>query len=476
MKFLKAFLFLFIALFFDQSIQAKQVKQIKKISKPVKLTKKKSKTSTKVQAKASPKVTKKISKKVPVKSSVKKNVVRPAVEPTEVPVQQSAATSEDLSTVPECSKHPKIIRVLIDEQKISKPVEYVIKSTDGFVLEGPSGSKMAAAFDSKTIELMVKDAKLYLKCKDQKFRHVKKDDLEVYPAKGHLTVNGKSYQGSLNFRINPFSASVLIINKLDLEDYVYSVLRSESVPSWSLESHKVQSIATRTYALYHMKQARQKNPYSLYDLRNSNLNQIYEGVHKFKCFRDAVDQTKGLVLTYHGNIALTMFDICCGGIIPANMRKNKKSPPYLRRTEPCTFCSNTSFYRNYLIYKKQDFVELLKSNPNLKHKFEGFGNKLVDIQIIDKDAAGVVHKVRLAGRTYVTLTCNELLSIFKNKIKSTAFTIKNQDNKITLVCKGWSHFNGLCQWGAKTLVDRGWDYKRVLNFYYPGTILSRLKA
>lgn len=387
-----------------------------------------------------------------------------------------ASSAIPASVIPECPKHPKIIRVLIDEKKINTLVNFSIKSTDGFVLESPSGSKIAAAFDKKMAELMVKDSKLYLKCKDGKFRHVKKDDLEIYPAKGHLTVNGKSYQGSLNFRINPITASVLIINKLDLEDYVSSVLRSEIVPSWSLEAQKVQAIATRTYALYHMKQARQRNPYSLYDLRNSNLNQVYEGVHNFKCFRDATDQTRGLVLTYKGEIALAMFDICCGGVIPANMRKNKKSPPYLKRTQPCNFCNKTAFYRNYLIYKNQDFVETLKANPNLKRKFEGFGNKLHDIQITDKDAAGVVHKVKLAGRKYVTLSGSELLSSFKNRIKSSAFSIKKQDNKVTLICKGYSHFNGLCQWGAKSLVDRGWDYKKVLNFYFPGTVISKLKS
>lgn len=445
-KFSKTISFVFIALFFVQSISAKQVK---KSSRPT------SGPNKKAGRKHA------LSKKKPAPNIIDQ-------------FEQKISTSYDVIT--ECAKHPKIIRVLIDEKKIENNVNFSIKSTNGFVLESPSSSKIAAAFDSKIVELMVKDSKLYLKCKDGKFRHIKKDDLEIYPAKGHLTVNGKSYQGSLNFRINPFSASVLIINKLDLEDYVSSVLRSEIVPSWPLEAHKVQAIATRTYAIYHMKQARQKNPNSLYDLKNSNINQVYEGVHNFQCFKNAAEQTKGLVLTYNGNIALAMFDICCGGIIPANMRQNKKSPPYLKRTQPCTFCSNTVFYRNSLTYRSQDFVELVKSNPNLKRKFEGFGNKLGDIQITDKDAAGVVHKVKLAGRKYVSLTGSELLSSFKNKIKSLAFSVKKHDNKITLICKGYSHFNGLCQWGAKSLVDRGWDYKKVLNFYYPGTTLSRLKS
>jgi len=413
----------------------------------------------------------KAQKKIAHKTGKKLSSTKPQVEQ-----QPSIPQKPDIE--PEVVTHPRIIRVLIDEKQISNPMNFTIKSPNGFVLEGPSGSKVAAAFDNKVVELVVKDSKLYLKCKDQKFRHIKFDDIEIYPAKGNLALNGKSYHGSLNLRINPFTSSLLVINKLDLEDYICSVLRSESVLGWPHEMQKVQAIASRSYALFNVKRIRQKNPYSLYDIKNSNLNQIYEGVHQFKCLRDAVDQTRGLVLTYKGNIAEGMFDVCCGGVIPGNMRSNKKSPPYLKRMQPCTYCSKTAHYKNFIIYKKNDYLNLLKSHPKLKHKFEGFGNKLHDIQVTDKDAAGVVHNVRLAGRKYVTLTGPEMFSSFGNRVKSQAFTIKKDERKdrLTFVCRGWSHFNGLCQWGAKNLVDRGWDYKRVLNFYYPGTTLSRLKA
>lgn len=379
---------------------------------------------------------------------------------------------------PEAAHHPRIIRVLIDEKKDLKSLNFTVKSGNGFVLEGPSDSKVAAIFEDKKVELVVKDAKLYLKCKDQKFRHIKFDDIEIYPSKGNLTLNGRSYHGSLNLRINPFTRSLMVINKLDLEDYICSVLRSESVLSWPLEMQKVHAIAFRSYALFTAKRARKKNPNSLFDIKNSNLNQIYEGIHQYKCLRDAVDQTRGIVLTYNGNIAQGMFDICCGGVIPGKMRSNQKSPPYLKRMQPCTFCSKTAYYKNFIVYKKNDYLNALKTHPNLKHKFEGFGNKINDIQIVDRDAAGVVHKVRLAGRKYVTLTGSEVFASFGNRTKSLAFTIKKDDSKdrLTFVCRGWSHFNGLCQWGAKNLVDKGWDYKRVLSFYYPGTILSRLKA
>lgn len=38
--------------------------------------------------------------------------------------------------------------------------------------------------------------------------------------------------------------------------------------------------------------------------------------------------------------------------------------------------------------------------------------------------------------------------------------------------KGWGHGVGLSQWGAKALADQGWDHRKILAFYFPGTTLG----
>jgi len=37
--------------------------------------------------------------------------------------------------------------------------------------------------------------------------------------------------------------------------------------------------------------------------------------------------------------------------------------------------------------------------------------------------------------------------------------------------KGWGHGVGMSQWGSKSLAEHGWDYRRILEHYYPGTLL-----
>ncbi len=45
---------------------------------------------------------------------------------------------------------------------------------------------------------------------------------------------------------------------------------------------------------------------------------------------------------------------------------------------------------------------------------------------------------------------------------------------ITFKGTGYGHHMGLCQWGARELVNQGWNYKKILHFYYPGTTFMKL--
>lgn len=49
-----------------------------------------------------------------------------------------------------------------------------------------------------------------------------------------------------------------------------------------------------------------------------------------------------------------------------------------------------------------------------------------------------------------------------------------EGDKVTFSGRGWGHGVGLSQWGAKSLAEAGWDFKRILQHYFPGTQLSRV--
>lgn len=40
--------------------------------------------------------------------------------------------------------------------------------------------------------------------------------------------------------------------------------------------------------------------------------------------------------------------------------------------------------------------------------------------------------------------------------------------------KGFGHHLGICQWGARAMVEQGQNFVHVLRFYYPGAVLKQL--
>jgi SpoIID/LytB domain protein len=56
-------------------------------------------------------------------------------------------------------------------------------------------------------------------------------------------------------------------------------------------------------------------------------------------------------------------------------------------------------------------------------------------------------------------------------LKSSAFDVEYEKDRIVLHGRGWGHGVGLCQIGAAVMASKGYTYKEILEHYYPGTEL-----
>ena len=91
------------------------------------------------------------------------------------------------------------------------------------------------------------------------------------------------------------------------------------------------------------------------------------------------------------------------------------------------------------------------------------------------DAAGVVEKVTIRDMyKTITLTGRMMYSVF-TKIKSYCYSIEKKGRYIIITGRGYGHHVGICQWGARKMVDAGWNYRSILDFYYPGTVIMQLR-
>src|SRR5574344_1371226 len=131
---------------------------------------------------------------------------------------------------------------------------------------------------------------------------------------GYVSTKGRWYRGKL-----------VVINDIDLENYIKGVVPSEMPASWEYEALKAQAIAARSFALANLgKQGRHG-----YDLKDNTEDQAYGGASsETNRTNRAVDETEGLVLTYDMKIIPAYYSASAGGM--TNTAAWGASLPYLR--------------------------------------------------------------------------------------------------------------------------------------------------
>lgn len=98
--------------------------------------------------------------------------------------------------------------------------------------------------------------------------------------------------------------SILAVNYVDLEEYLYSVVGSEMHSYAPMEALKAQAIAARSYALVHM--IRPASPW--FHLGNTQRWQVYKGVSsEYNTTLEAVNQTAGQILSYKGGVVESLY-------------------------------------------------------------------------------------------------------------------------------------------------------------------------
>ncbi|MFH1644128.1 MAG: SpoIID/LytB domain-containing protein [bacterium] len=375
---------------------------------------------------------------------------------------------------------PKIIknkiRVLLDEINSKEPNNFFIQSKEGVIIQTLPKTTSPILLKNKKVYIKVKDDSLYLSNDGQEYKKAKKKEILIKPVKKYFSFNGKSFNGEVKLLIDEKQNKLFIINNLNLEDYIYSVLRFESYPTWPKDMQKIQAIASRSYAFHCMRQARIKKIKNPYDIKRSNHHQTYNGKHDAKHLKEAVKETTGVILTYDKKPIIAMFDACCGGVIPANMKNpDFKKAPYLAREERCVFCKNYTLYHWKKDLLFNSFVNNLKNNPKISDQINKIG-KIYDIKIAEKDKAGVVHKIKFIGsKKNSIVNGRDFWENQRKTIRSLNFDLKKINDRLIITGNGFGHQIGLCQRGARELLNRGWNYKNILKFYYPKTQIAKLK-
>lgn len=333
---------------------------------------------------------------------------------------------------------------------------------------GTTGKKLQLYDDNRSLKktnnvaaLKVQQKKGHLLVNGKKYQQGK---LYVASQDGHMQCDDRHYDGIISLVL--YKHELLIINEVPIEEYICSVLHTESWPGWPLEVNKLFAITSRTYVISMIDEAKKTG--RLYDVHNCNRHQTYQGVHDKKILKDAVKQTEGVVMTHNKKPIIAMFDSCCGGIVPANMQGvNFSDAPYLARPYACTYCKPCKIYSWKASFNYDELTERLKQYLPKKAR-------VTNIVIVKHDKAGLAQQLLIqCGKKKIYIDGKQLYSAFK-EIKSFCYSITKDKKGITFNGRGYGHHIGLCQWGAREMVRSGWDYKSILKFYYPNVGFVKL--
>ncbi|CAM3495052.1 SpoIID/LytB domain-containing protein [Brevibacillus invocatus] len=136
----------------------------------------------------------------------------------------------------------------------------------------------------------------------------------------------RTYRGKME--LSSYKGFLTLVNELSMEEYLYGVVGSEMAPGWPLEALKAQAVLARTRAVS------LGNKYGIANLSDTVYEQAYYGYGKESAdIREAVDDTKGEVITYRGKVVESLYYSNAGGMTADGREVWGNSVPYLRPVE-----------------------------------------------------------------------------------------------------------------------------------------------
>ncbi|HEY0492972.1 MAG TPA: SpoIID/LytB domain-containing protein [Candidatus Dormibacteraeota bacterium] len=204
------------------------------------------------------------------------------------------------------------------------------------------------------------------------------------------------YAGVLQI-IPKAGAAVLPVNVVPMEDYLKGVVPAEMPPYWGTEALKAQAVAARTYALRKIASRSGGD----FDLEGNEFDQAYSGLtQQWKSSSDAVDATRGQVLTYGGQLIDALFMASGGGhtensefgFIHWNKGlKPAANLPYLRGiADPLDRAPSWQVGP----FSPEAAAQILRDND------EDLGDRLLGIDVLRRGPSGRILGVRLRGSSH----------------------------------------------------------------------------
>ena len=347
----------------------------------------------------------------------------------------------------------------------------------------------------------------------------------------------QEFEGTLEIRNNA-DGTQTAINRLDVEDYLSSVITSEMSATSSLELLKAHAVISRSWVLRPIISPStctdkpdlsdpdrhvvwyERDAHEGFDVCADDHCQRYEGITRrdehpeaAANVQKAIDATRGQVLMYDGKVCDARFYKSCGGATELfeNAWANEHYP-YLEavrdeigtplpdltieenaqefiRTSPSAYCNTTdarvlSQVLNNYDQETKDFYRwtvqytAAELSEIIRERSGIDFGEILDLVPIKRGPSARLYEMKIVGSKRTMVIGKELEIrkwLSKSHLYSSAFVVdRNEQGDFILTGAGWGHGVGLCQIGAAVMADRGYTYEQILAHYFPGSELKTI--
>lgn len=338
----------------------------------------------------------------------------------------------------------------------------------------------------------------------------------------------QSFRGGIEFYAA--DGAVTVINNINAEEYLKSVISSEMNAHASLELLKAHAVISRSWLIAQISKKGtdaknggkgmradgneivkwyDRDDHDLFDVCADDHCQRYQGITKayIPTVKRAVEETRGEVLVSDGEICDARFSKCCGGATEEfGYCWEDKDVEYLKgvrdsadeaqlpdltteceaekwiAAEPEAFCntSDGEILRQILndfdmetndFYRWQVRYSQQELSDIVRERSGIDFGTIESLTPLERGVSGRISRLRIDGSKRSMIIGKELeirKTLSRSHLYSSAFTVKRENGDFVIYGAGWGHGVGLCQIGAAVMGSKGYGYREILAHYYKG--------
>lgn len=253
------------------------------------------------------------------------------------------------------------------------------------------------------------------------------------------------------------------VERMDLETYLMGVVAGEMKNDWPIEALKAQAILARSYTLKFLstKTSRHEGADISTDIEEA---QAYDAGAINDRVKDAVNETRGVVMSYKGELPNAWFHAHAGGateLATVALDYKEKDPPYLSVVSSPDSESAPEDAKNWTATFSAAKVGEICSELGADT------GAAKTVELGEKGKSGRAKTLIVNGKSVSAPSFR--IKIGSTDLRSTLIdSVTVEGGKVTFKGKGFGHGVGMSQWGAYGLAESGATAQSIVGHYFQG--------